>query len=523
MIQYFPIVTGSLTVLGNINVSGSITTSGSITISGSITSASFAATASFIANAESASYVLTAQTASFVALAQSASNAVSAATASFANTLTVAGNLTAQTLVVQTITSSVDFVTGSTRFGSILDNTHVFTGSMNLTGSLTVITNGTEFQVTSTGVKFGNVIGDAHSITGSMLVTGSIGVGTLSPTSPLSLYFPSTASDVNYIKIEMPSWGGSTNYKKNIIWHDSGNVVGGIGMSFTSPYTYMDFHSFYNNAHTTGSLMRIQGNGYVGIGTTSPNTLLTVRGTPTTDYGSINAFDTRTAAIDQGPSIAFGGFITGTSSGGTFGLIGAKKENATAGNEAGYISFNPNNGSGVYPERLRINSTGDLVFKQSQAIKTGPGSYMAIYGGGGGFYFGGSEANQMLLTSGGNLLIGTLTDIGHKLQVNGTTNSSNYRTINNGATIPGSSTATILTLSNSATGVYIVNANFGGQGNQIYGGMLIIVANAGSFRIVTNGSGSSCSLTLSGNNVQITNPIGAPLDATANAILIGNT
>jgi hypothetical protein len=137
MIQYFPIVTGSLTVLGNINVSGSITTSGSITISGSITSASFASTASFVANAESASYVLTAQTASFVALAQSASNAVSAVTASFANNLTVAGTLTAQTLVVQTITSSVDFVTGSTRFGSIAANTHVFTGSVLITGSIT--------------------------------------------------------------------------------------------------------------------------------------------------------------------------------------------------------------------------------------------------------------------------------------------------------------------------------------------------------------------------------------------------
>jgi hypothetical protein len=123
----------------------------------------------------------------------------------------------------------------------------------------------------------------------------------------------------------------------------------------------------------------------------------------------------------------------------------------------------------------------------------------------------------------GNVVIGDTTDAGYKLQVNGTTNSSNYRTISNSATIPGSGTATILTLSNTATGVYIVNANFGPQGNQAYGGTLIIVANAGSFRVVTNGSGTSCSLTLSGNNVQITNPIGAPLDATANAILIGNT
>jgi hypothetical protein len=116
MIQYFPIVTGSLTVLGNINVSGSITTSGSITISGSITSASFA---------------------------DSASNATNAISASYANNLTVAGTLTAQTLVVQTITSSVDFVTGSTRFGTILGNTHVFSGSVTMNpGGLFVSSSG---------------------------------------------------------------------------------------------------------------------------------------------------------------------------------------------------------------------------------------------------------------------------------------------------------------------------------------------------------------------------------------------
>jgi hypothetical protein len=111
MILNSPTISGSLTVTGN------ILTSGSITLSGSVASASFA------------------DTASFVALAQSASNAVSAATASFANAFTVAGTLTAQTLVVQTITSSVDFVTGSTRFGSIAANTHVFTGSMSVSGS----------------------------------------------------------------------------------------------------------------------------------------------------------------------------------------------------------------------------------------------------------------------------------------------------------------------------------------------------------------------------------------------------
>jgi hypothetical protein len=50
----------------------------------------------------------------------------------------ITNTITAQTLVVQTITSSTDFVTGSTRFGSLLSNTHEFTGSVSITGSLTL-------------------------------------------------------------------------------------------------------------------------------------------------------------------------------------------------------------------------------------------------------------------------------------------------------------------------------------------------------------------------------------------------
>ena len=131
-------------------------------------------------------------------------------------------------------------------------------------------------------------------------------------------------------------------------------------------------------------------------------------------------------------------------------------------------------------------------------------------------------SESMRITSGGNVLIGTTTDTGEKLQVNGTTKATNYTTITNQATIPASSTATILTLSSTVNGVYIVQANFGSQGNAVYGSALIVVANYGSFRIVTNGSGASAALTLSGANVQITNALGSALDSYASAILIGN-
>jgi hypothetical protein len=51
--------------------------------------------------------------------------------------LTTTGTITATTLVVQTITSSISSITGSTNFGSIVGNTHQFTGSMLVSGSAT--------------------------------------------------------------------------------------------------------------------------------------------------------------------------------------------------------------------------------------------------------------------------------------------------------------------------------------------------------------------------------------------------
>ena len=112
---------------------------GSFNVSGSVTAFNFTGslqgTSSWALNAITASHAVNALSASY---ALNATNAITALTASYADNFIVAGTLTAQTIVVQTITSSVDFVTGSTRFGSLLSNTHQFTGSVNITGSLAV-------------------------------------------------------------------------------------------------------------------------------------------------------------------------------------------------------------------------------------------------------------------------------------------------------------------------------------------------------------------------------------------------
>jgi len=170
---YQPTITGSLSVSGSVNISGSITIAGGGTISGTASIATTALTASFVANAQTASYVLNAVSSSF------------ALTASSADNLLVRNTLTAQTLVVQTITSSVDFVTGSTRFGSLSSNTHVYTGSMSVSGSF--ISTG---SVTFAGADLAtDGLGNVNIFTTDAAVTGrggslAFGGGTTGGTSP---------------------------------------------------------------------------------------------------------------------------------------------------------------------------------------------------------------------------------------------------------------------------------------------------------------------------------------------------
>lgn len=92
--------------------------------------------------------------------ATTATSSSYAATASYADNFIVKGTLTAQTLNVQTVSSSVVYSSGSNVFGNQLSNTQQFTGSVTVTGSLAV--NG------------------LTTVNGSQLITGSLTVGSSS-------------------------------------------------------------------------------------------------------------------------------------------------------------------------------------------------------------------------------------------------------------------------------------------------------------------------------------------------------
>jgi hypothetical protein len=101
----------------------------------------------------------------------------------------------------------------------------------------------------------------------------SLGIGTSSPDTQLTLYKASTNADVDYAKIRMDSWGGSTGKLKSIVWDDAGSSVAGIGAEYDGGKTNIHFHSQYNGGFkgTADRTMSIMGNGNVGIGTSSPS------------------------------------------------------------------------------------------------------------------------------------------------------------------------------------------------------------------------------------------------------------
>jgi hypothetical protein len=174
-----PNISGSLTVTGNSVITGSLTVLGGInaTITGSATSASYveysnvANKPTLVSGSEQVSFngiidkptlVSGSEQITYSGLSGIPSGIVSSSTQItgyniFATTgsnqfdgsqaitgsLTVTGQVVAQTLNVQQVTSSIVYSSGSNIFGNTLGNTQQFTGSVSVTGSLTVAGTGT--------------------------------------------------------------------------------------------------------------------------------------------------------------------------------------------------------------------------------------------------------------------------------------------------------------------------------------------------------------------------------------------
>jgi hypothetical protein len=80
-----------------------------------------------------------------------------------------------------------------------------------MTGSLAVITNGVEFQVTNTGVKIGNVITDTHTVTGSLSVSGSVTATNFTGSLLGTASFANNATSASYALVATSASFASTS------------------------------------------------------------------------------------------------------------------------------------------------------------------------------------------------------------------------------------------------------------------------------------------------------------------------
>ena len=386
------IVTGSLTVTGNItgNITGSASTasyveyanvankpaivSGSsqisfngITDKPTLVSGSSQITYSGLTGIPSGILSGSAQIASFGIFATTGSNQFNG-NQSITGSLTVSGQVVAQTLNVQQVTSSIVYSSGSNIFGNSLANTQQFTGSVLVTGSLAVAGAGT---FTGTGLNASVRINNTTASTGKdwhlySLNNGNFGLYNntdgsyayqVTPSGSLGLGVTPSAWNSAYRAIQFGTTGaifGESGDAAN--YFTTNTFVDAVGFKYiTSDFALGYFqengvHSWRTapsgtagNAISFTQAMTLDASGRLGIGTTSPDSIFEVRGSTSSPQFRIS----RSEQTNQGLTIQAGGGVTVFNSyDGTDTVFGSYTFNSTKGSTTS--------------TRMRIDGSGNV-------------------------------------------------------------------------------------------------------------------------------------------------------------------
>jgi hypothetical protein len=175
--------------------------------------------------------------------------------------------------------------------------------------------------------------------------SGNVGIANSSPTSKLTIGSSSIAAGTGLFQ-QIQTAGN--------------NMYVGIGSNNSA---YIQANGEFRIA--TGGYadkVIVDSSGNVGIGTSSPNEKVTINGSfrAASQDWQMQILNPDTAAANKGGGIAFGGSYTGTTQTYFSNILGAK-ENGTAGNLAGYLSFYTRlSGEAYTAERMRITSAGNV-------------------------------------------------------------------------------------------------------------------------------------------------------------------
>jgi hypothetical protein len=139
-----------------------------------------------------------------------------------------------------------------------------------------------------------------------------------------------------------------------------------------------------------------------------------------------------------------------------------------------------------------VNNTGYLGIR-STAASIGADNNLV-------FETGATE--RMRITSAGNVLIGTTTDAGQKLQVNGTARASEFNSTSGSLNVAPATPTTFFTP--GSVGLYMAHIYLPGNATQTWDAVIIFAFNATNVLIVNQTNGVNVSTSVSGTNIQVT-------------------
>ena len=290
-------------------------------------------------------------------------NVVVTGSLSTSGSLTTTGTITAQTLVVQTITSSISSITGSTNFGSLSSNTHTFTGSLLISGSNVLIgtptSNGFRFKVSNNGAEeWALNPGDSTNVNNHVNYNRNT-----------SAYI-----GANYLAATHSFLNGSVGIGTNSPWGKF-NVVAGTNLSLvvqdSGTADTIELVNYSNSGGVraialNGSVLSF-GTGTAGGGGTTERMRIAAGGLVTVT-GVGNSSTTEGIFFKRTSNLSQGGYINGN--GGVLNIVATNEQSSAN----GFIVFSRFNGTTV-SESMRITDAGRVAIG-----RTSPGTALSVAG-----------------------------------------------------------------------------------------------------------------------------------------------